>query len=178
MLGTNYDELESYLRKVANAFSYDSAFKHCESETESSTSLCGSLFHRLPFTFILIYPAGIQSVLPEIIPSTPSLRVDERNSFTILCQARTGDFQHLSWHKRGRTQDLPDVLTRNKHNITSTLTIGHAQLDDAGEYLCYGYGWTANETKMSVINVSVTGMTMSSFLTHFGRPVLEMVSHN
>lgn len=115
------------------------------------------------FYIILIYLAGIKSVLPEIIPSKPFLRVDERNSFTIKCQARTGDFQHLAWYKNGRTQDLPVVLTRNKHNITSTLTIGHAQLDDAGEYLCHGYGWTANETKISVINVSVTGMTMSFF---------------
>ena len=46
-------------------------------------------------------------------------------------------------------------LNRNEHNLTTTLTIEHAQLKDAGDYLCEG--WTSNVTKASVITVFVNG---------------------
>ena len=104
-----------------------------------------------------VYLVDIETVLPEIIPSSPIHRVDEGSRLTILCQASTGDFLHLAWQRRSRPKELLTTLTRNKHNITSTLTIEHAQLEDADEYVCYGYGWTANETKISVITVNVTG---------------------
>ena len=89
------------------------------------------------------YLVDIETVLLEIIPSSPIQRVDEGSRLTILCQASTGDFLHLAWQRRSKTQDLPTTLTRNKHNITSALTIEHARLEDADDYVCYGYGWTA-----------------------------------
>ena len=104
-----------------------------------------------------VYVVDIGTVLPEIIPSFPTHRVDEGSRLTILCQASTGDFLHLAWQRRSTPKELPTTLTRSKHNITSALTIEHAQLEDADEYVCYGYGWTANETKISVITVNVTG---------------------
>lgn len=99
----------------------------------------------------------METVLPEIIPSRPFHRVDEGSRLTILCQASAGDFLHLAWQRRNSPQELATILTRNKHNITSTFTIEHAQMEDAGDYVCYGYGWTANDTKISVITVTVTG---------------------
>lgn len=99
----------------------------------------------------------METVLPEIIPSRPFHRIDEGSRLTILCQASTGDFLHLAWQRRSSPQELATILTRNKHNITSTFTIEHAQMEDAGDYVCYGYGWTANDTKISVITVTVTG---------------------
>lgn len=104
-----------------------------------------------------VYLVDIETVLPEIIPSSPIQRLDEGSRLTILCEASTGDFLHLAWQRRSRPQDLPTTLTRNKHNITSALTIEHARLEDADDYVCYGYGWTANATKISVITVDVTG---------------------
>jgi len=47
-------------------------------------------------------------------------------------------------------------LNRNEHNLTNTLYFEHAQLEDAGDYLCVG--WTTNDTKISVIRVFVKGM--------------------
>lgn len=104
-----------------------------------------------------VYLVDIETVLPEIIPSSPIQRLDEGSRLTILCEASTGDFLHLAWQRRSRPLDLPTTLTRNKHNITSALTIEHARLEDADDYVCYGYGWTANATKISVITVNVTG---------------------
>ena len=96
-----------------------------------------------------------EAVLPKIVPSSFTVQVDELSSFTISCKADLGDFEFLEWKKRNSTQMLSNTLKRNKHNISTTLSIRHAQLGDAGDYLCYG--WTANETKISVIAVSVAG---------------------
>ena len=96
-----------------------------------------------------------EAVLPKIVPSSFTLQVDELSSFAISCKADLGDFEYLEWKKRNSTQMLSNTLKRNKHNVSTTLSIRHAQLGDAGDYLCYG--WTANETKISVIAVSVAG---------------------
>lgn len=106
-----------------------------------------------------------EAVLPKIVPSSFPLQVDELSSFTISCKADLGDFEYLEWKKRNSTQILSNTLKRNKHNISTTLSIRHAQLGDAGDYLCYG--WTANETKISVIAVSVAELV---------RPVVSLLN--
>lgn len=84
------------------------------------------------------------------------LHVDERSSFKLQCQTRAGDFQYISWKKRNAGRNLVSELKRNQFNLTNTLSIEHAQLDDAGDYLCVG--WTTNDTKISLITVVVKGM--------------------
>ena len=84
------------------------------------------------------------------------LHVDERSSFKLQCQTRAGDFQYISWKKRNDARNLVSELKRNQFNLTNTLSIEHAQLDDAGDYLCVG--WTTNDTKVSLITVVVKGM--------------------
>ncbi|XP_022801625.1 vascular endothelial growth factor receptor 2-like [Stylophora pistillata] len=98
-----------------------------------------------------------EAVLPEIVPSS-TLLVDELSSFTISCKANLGDFEYLEWKKRDSTQMTSTISTRNRHNTSTTLSIRHAQLGDAGDYLCYG--WTANETKISVITVFVAELVV------------------
>ena len=83
------------------------------------------------------------------------LHVDERSSFKLLCQARAGDFQILTWQKRNGPQNLTSELGRNQFNLTSTLSVAHAQINDTGEYHCIG--WTNNATRITVIAVHVKG---------------------
>ena len=110
---------------------------------------------------MLLHFADIQTVLPEIVPSSSDLGVDERESFKLVCQASAGDFQYLTWQKRDGSGMLKSELNTNDHNLTNTLSVEHAQLEDAGEYLCVG--WTNNDTKISVIRVFVNGMVAELF---------------
>ena len=104
----------------------------------------------------------IQTVLPEIVSTSPVVRVDERNSVRLLCQASAGDFQYLTWQKKGGGRMLTSELKTNDYNLTTTLSIEHAQLEDAGDYLCVG--WTNNDTKISMITVFVKGMIILTFI--------------
>lgn len=58
---------------------------------------------------------------------------------------------------------LTSELKTNDHNLTTTLSIEHAQLQDAGDYLCVG--WTNNDTKISMITVFVKGMIIFFYLS-------------
>ena len=107
------------------------------------------------------HSVDIQTVLPEIVSTSP-VRVDEKNSFRLLCQASTGDFQYLTWQKKGGGRILTSELKTNDYNLTTTLSIEHAQLEDAGDYLCVG--WTNNDTKISMITVFVKGMIILTFI--------------
>ena len=107
------------------------------------------------------HSVDIQTVLPEIVPTSP-VRVDERNSVRLLCQASAGDFQYLTWQKKGGGRMLTSELKTNDYNLTTTLSIEHAQLEDAGDYLCVG--WTNNDTKISMITVFVKGMIILTFI--------------
>ena len=107
------------------------------------------------------HSVDIQTVLPEIVPISP-VRVDERNSVRLLCQASAGDFQYLTWQKKGGGRMLTSELKTNDYNLTTTLSIEHAQLEDAGDYLCVG--WTNNDTKISMITVFVKGMIILNFI--------------
>ena len=107
------------------------------------------------------HSVDIQTVLPEIVPISP-VRVDERNSVRLLCQASAGDFQYLTWQKKGGGRMLTSELKTNDYNLTTTLSIEHAQLKDAGDYLCVG--WTNNDTKISMITVFVKGMIILTFI--------------
>ena len=107
------------------------------------------------------HSVDIQTVLPEIVPISP-VRVDERNSVRLLCQASAGDFQYLTWQKKGGGRMLTSELKTNDYNLTTTLSIEHAQLEDAGDYLCVG--WTNNDTKISMITVFVKGMIILTFI--------------
>ena len=94
--------------------------------------------------------------MPEIIPAKPILRVDEGSSFHLQCQARAGDFQILTWEKRnGRRSAVSSEFRRNQYNLTRTISVAHAEIDDSGEYHCVG--WTNNATRISVIVVEVKG---------------------
>ena len=106
--------------------------------------------------------------MPEIFPTKKVLRVDERSSFKLQCQTRAGDFHYISWKKRNAARILVSEVKRNHFNLTSTLSIEHAQLDDAGDYLCVG--WTTNDTKISLITVAVNGMSGVLFC-HFVFPL-------
>lgn len=102
--------------------------------------------------------------MPEIIPAKPILRVDEGSSFHLQCQARAGDFQILTWEKRnGRRSAVSSEFRRNQYNLTTTISVAHAEIDDSGEYHCVG--WTNNATRISVIVVEVKGevVTLVSF---------------
>lgn len=101
----------------------------------------------------LVHRIKTQTILPEVIPTKPVLHVDERSSFKLLCQARAGDFQLLTWQKRNGPQNLTSELGRNQFNLTSTLSVAHAQINDTGEYHCVG--WTNNATRITVIAVHV-----------------------
>lgn len=57
---------------------------------------------------------------------------------------------------------LTSELKTNDYNLTTTLSIEHAQLKDAGDYLCVG--WTNNDTKISMITVFVKGMIILTFI--------------
>ena len=57
---------------------------------------------------------------------------------------------------------LTSELKTNDYNLTTTLPIEHAQLEDAGDYLCVG--WTNNDTKISMITVFVKGMIILTFI--------------
>lgn len=109
--------------------------------------------------------------MPEIIPAKPILRVDEGSSFHLLCQARAGDFQLLTWEKRnGRQSAVSSEFRRNQYNLTRTISVAHAEIDDSGEYHCVG--WTNNATRISVIVVEVKGevvilVSFSFFLNPF-----------
>ena len=107
------------------------------------------------------HSVDIQTVLPEIVSTSP-VRVNEKNSFRLLCQASAGDFQYLTWQKKGGERMLTSELKTNDYNLTTTLSIEHAQLEDAGDYLCVG--WTNNDTKISMITVFVQGMIILNFL--------------
>ncbi|CAH3127131.1 unnamed protein product, partial [Porites lobata] len=100
-----------------------------------------------------VHRMDIQTVLPEIVSTSPVVRVDEKNSFRLLCQASAGDFQYLTWQKKGGGRMLTSELKTNDYNLTTTLSTEHAQLKDAGDYLCVG--WTNNDTKISMITVFV-----------------------
>lgn len=57
---------------------------------------------------------------------------------------------------------LTSELKTNDYNLTTTLSIEHVQLEDAGDYLCVG--WTNNDTKISMITVFVKGMIILTFI--------------
>lgn len=102
----------------------------------------------------LVHRIDSKTILPEIIPAKPILRVDEGSSFHLQCQARAGDFQILTWEKRnGRRSAVSSEFRRNQYNLTTTISVAHAEIDDSGEYHCVG--WTNNATRISVIVVEV-----------------------
>lgn len=105
--------------------------------------------------FFTDYFAEAKAILPEITPNKAALYVDEKSSLKLECQAKAGDFQHLTWQKRNGGQPRSE-LQKNQHNLTNTLSIEHAQLEDADDYLCVG--WTNNDTRFSMITVVVRGI--------------------
>lgn len=59
---------------------------------------------------------------------------------------------------------MSSELRRNQYNLTSSISVAHAEIDDSGEYHCVG--WTNNATRISVIVVEVKGevVVLVSFL--------------
>ncbi|XP_055318402.1 cell adhesion molecule Dscam2 isoform X26 [Sitodiplosis mosellana] len=104
----------------------------------------------------LVITEPLQATAPKITSGEDfnRLKVAERNSIAFLCPAQSSPIAAFRWYKfiEGTTRKQAVVLNDRVKQVSGTLIIKDAVIDDSGKYLC-------------VVNNSVGGESVETVLT-------------
>ncbi|XP_073989889.1 Down syndrome cell adhesion molecule 1 isoform X41 [Rhodnius prolixus] len=99
------------------------------------------------------------------------------NSFSILCQAQGYPVPTFRWYKfvEGTSKKQPVLMSDRVKQVSGTLIIREAKVEDSGKYLCVvnnSVGGESVETVLTVTAPLVAGVEPTVQTVDFGRPAL------
>ncbi|XP_037024236.1 Down syndrome cell adhesion molecule-like protein Dscam2 isoform X37 [Bradysia coprophila] len=127
----------------------------------------------------LVITEPVNSVAPKLTSGDKSRTLDSRrtHSITLLCPAQSSPLPNFRWYKfiEGTTRKQAVVLNDRVKQVSGTLIIKDAVVEDSGKYLCVVNNSVGGESVETVLTVTAplsAKIDPPSQVVDFGRPAV------
>ncbi|XP_053612858.1 cell adhesion molecule Dscam1 isoform X42 [Plodia interpunctella] len=126
---------------------------------------------------VITEPVGFKAPSFSSESALSSIKRHENQSFALLCQAQAYPVPLFRWYKfiEGTTRKQPVTLNDRVKQVSGTLIIKEAKVEDSGKYLCVVNNSVGGESVETVLTVTAplkTAVEPATQTVDFGRPAI------